>query len=95
METILFELNYLGESSQEQLDAYRNIGSVKQLRRMKRQEMRRRRRINGFKKNLTNAVFGAMWALDAWVILSWIDIVMHNLDANPVYQAWNFFTLCT
>lgn len=28
-----------------------------------------------------------------WVFLSWIDVITHNLDSEPVYQAWNFFVL--
>ena len=29
----------------------------------------------------------------AWWIASYIDVITHNLDPNPVYQVWNFFTL--
>ena len=43
MEQIILELNYLGESSQRELDAYRNIGSVHHLRRLRRQEIRRKK----------------------------------------------------
>lgn len=28
-----------------------------------------------------------------WVFFSWIDVITHNLDSEPVYQAWNFFVL--
>lgn len=28
-----------------------------------------------------------------WMFLSCMDIAMHNLDPNPVYHSWNFFTL--
>lgn len=28
-----------------------------------------------------------------WVFISWIDVITHNLDSEPVYQAWNFFVL--
>ena len=31
--------------------------------------------------------------LMAWMIISWIDIVAHNLDPQPVYQAWNLFAI--
>ena len=31
--------------------------------------------------------------LFAWMFISWIDVVTHNLDPEPVYQAWNFFAL--
>ena len=28
-----------------------------------------------------------------WVALSWVDVVLHNLDTNPVYQSWNLFAM--
>lgn len=28
-----------------------------------------------------------------WIFISWIDVITHNLDSEPVYQAWNFFVL--
>lgn len=93
METIFLELNYLGESSQRELDAYRNIGSVTSLRRLKRQDARRNRKLNRRRIVLKSSALGALCAFDIWLIASWIDVILHNLDPNPVYQAWNFFTL--
>ena len=29
----------------------------------------------------------------AWIIGSWVDVVVHNLNPDPVYKAWNLFTL--
>lgn len=93
METIIFDLNYLGESSQEQLDAYRNIGSVGQFRRLKQQELRRKKRIKRILWALKYMFLGACIAFDVWIFISWIDIVLHNTRPDPVYQAWNLFTL--
>jgi hypothetical protein len=28
-----------------------------------------------------------------WFLFSWIDVILHNLDPNPVYQCWNLFVL--
>lgn len=28
-----------------------------------------------------------------WVFISWVDIITHNLDPEPVYQAWNIFAM--
>ena len=28
-----------------------------------------------------------------WMLASFVDTVMHNLDMEPIYQAWNFFGL--
>ena len=93
MQTILFDLNYLGESSQEELAAYRKLGSVRTLRRLKEQETQRNRRRNCKFKALKAVVSGAFLAFDVWFFASWVDVITHNVDPNPVYQAWNFFVL--
>jgi hypothetical protein len=93
METIFLDLNYSGECSQQQLDAYRNIGSVRHLRRLRQQEIRRKKRIKRILWALKNLFFGACFAFDFWIFASWINIVMHNTKPDPVYYAWNFFTL--
>ena len=93
METIILDLNYLGESSQEQLDAYRNIGSIRTLRRLKEQEIRRRKRIKRILWALKNLILGACLAFDLWIFISWIDIIADNTTFNPVHYAWNFFVL--
>lgn len=93
METIILDLNYLGESSQQQLDEYRNIGSVRTLRRLKEQEIRRRKRIKRILWALKNLFFGACLAFDLWIFISWIDIIADNTTLNPVHYAWNFFVL--
>ena len=28
-----------------------------------------------------------------WFIASFIDVVAHNLDPNPIYEAWNLFEI--
>lgn len=93
MEQIILELNYLGESSQQELDAYRNIGSVAHLKRLRRQEIRRKRLFKRILWVLKNLFFGACFAFDIWIFISWIDIILHNTHPDPVYQVWNFFTL--
>lgn len=36
---------------------------------------------------------GASTTFIAWLFLSWLDVVLHNMDPEPVYRAWNFFAL--
>ena len=31
--------------------------------------------------------------LSVWVLASWVDVVTHNLNPNPIYQSWNLFAL--
>lgn len=36
-------------------------------------------------------VVGIAWFM--WLLLSWVDVILHNTTLNPVYQPWNLFTL--
>ena len=40
-----------------------------------------------------NGVLVVCGAVALWVVLSWVDVVLHNLDTNPVYQSWNLFAM--
>lgn len=93
METIFIHLNNLGESSQEQLDAYRKLGSVRHLKRLTQQEIRRKKLLKRTWWALKKLFLGACLAFDLWVILSWVDIIADNTSMNPVHHAWNFFVL--
>ena len=33
------------------------------------------------------------FAFIGWVLASWLNVIAHNMDASPVYAAWNFFTI--
>lgn len=33
------------------------------------------------------------WLFVGYLGISWIDVVLHNLDDEPMYQAWNIFAL--
>lgn len=28
-----------------------------------------------------------------WIGMSWMDVILHNLDSEPTYQFWNFFVI--
>ena len=34
-----------------------------------------------------------IYSFNAWMLLSFIDVVAHNLDPEPVYQWWNLIIL--
>lgn len=93
MNNTLPDLNYLSEYSQRELEAYRNIGTVRRLSYLKKQEIRRRQRIARVKKVINNIFFGILFAFDMWFILSFIDTILHNIYPNPVHHAWNIFHL--
>lgn len=93
MEQIMIEMNYLGVSQQRELNAYRKLGTVAHLKRLRRQEIRRIKRFRASIRILKNLVLGGCVAFELWVYISWIDVILHNTKPDPVYQIWNFFTL--
>ena len=69
----------------------------------KKQAIAKYRRDNGLRyKHLTiieywgnymNIINTLITALLAWISVSFMDIIANNLNANPVYFAFDFFTL--
>ena len=87
------EMKEYVDSLERELDGYRNIGSVRHLKRLRQQEIRRKKLLERTLWALKNLFFVALLAFDIWVLVSWIDIITHNLCPSPVYQEWNFFVL--
>lgn len=44
-------------------------------------------------KTLSRLFTIAMVLFIVWFVASYMDIVMHNLDDEPMYKAWNLFEL--
>lgn len=93
MKETVIDLSQYCSSQQRELEAYRRLGTVQELRRMRRLEIKRKNRIKVAKKLLELLFFGATLLFDIWVFASWIDVILHNLNPDPIYKAWNFFTL--
>lgn len=93
IEQVIIEMNYLGASQQRELDAYRTLGSVAHLKRLRKQEIRRIKRLKAAMQILKNLILSVYVAFGVWVFVSWIDIILHNIKPDPIYQVWNFFTL--
>lgn len=46
------------------------------------------------KMKILNKVFCIICILFLlWIILSYFDVILHNLDEEPIYKFWNFFQL--
>lgn len=45
------------------------------------------------KKGIEIAVYVICTVILAWLLLSWIDVVLHNGNENPVYAEWNLLTM--
>ena len=40
-------------------------------------------------KTIKNILFIGLMIFTAWFMVSYIDIILHNLDNPPVYKDWN------
>lgn len=36
-------------------------------------------------------LFLVAFVIMCWIVASYVDVVTHNLDTEPVYQEWNVF----
>lgn len=81
-ETITIRLNYSDESTRRELTAYRRIGSVAYLNRLKQEEIRRRRQWKHAKRVLENVLFWSILAFDIWVAISIFSILYHDAGCN-------------
>ena len=46
-----------------------------------------------FKKFMINMLCVASMLLIAWCVLSYFEVISKNLNPNPIYLPYNFFTL--
>lgn len=55
------------------------------------------REVNTMMRRVSKIVGNTMLVVSAllgvWVLASWVDVVTHNLNPNPIYQSWNLFAL--
>lgn len=66
----IYELRFLEEASERQLNAYRRLGSVKYLKRLKDEELRRNRNWKRFKQIMKVTLISASVSLLVWVFVS-------------------------
>ena len=76
MDDALYELRFLGESSERQLNAYRSLGSLKHLKRLRDEEIRRIRNWNRFKRISLVTFFGTGFFMLLWVFISGIVSIL-------------------
>lgn len=44
-------------------------------------------------KALKYLFYGTLYLYWFWIIISWMDVNVHNMNPNHVYPVWNFFNL--
>lgn len=53
--------------------------------------MRRKTRRFRWDRFVGCAVSILLLAITTWVVLSYLNVITHNMDAQPEYQVWNLF----
>ena len=70
------EMKYLCDSNEKELNAYRKLGSVAELRRLKCKEVKRNRRIDKFHECLTISLAGSCAMLFIWSAIYYIALIV-------------------
>lgn len=70
------EMKYLCDSNEKELNAYRKLGSVAELRRLKRKEVKRNRRTDKFHECLTISLAGSCAMLFIWGAIYYIALIV-------------------
>ena len=70
MNSVLYELRFLEESNDKELKAYRSLGSVSHLKKLREQEIRREKNCKLFKQFAKNSVILAGAALIVCIFIS-------------------------
>ena len=72
LDTLLYELKFISESTERELDAYRKLGSVKHLKNLRAKELRRERNWKKFKRISRITLISAGSVLMLWIFISGI-----------------------
>ena len=93
MQETVIDLKEYRASQQRELAAYRKLGTVAHLKRLRRQEIRRKQLYKQLETLTILVLCGGSFLFHIWIFASFIDVVLQKLNLNSVYQFWNFFTL--
>ncbi len=55
----------------------------------KREKWKTKAKQRKIKSVFNNLVFGITLVATIWFLVSWYDVLTHNLDSNPQYHPWN------
>jgi hypothetical protein len=70
------EMKYLCDSNEKELEAYRKLGSVADLRRLKRQEIRKSRRADRFHEHMVRLTVGCTAFIGIWTAIYYIALIV-------------------
>ena len=90
MEQIILQIRINDEHSQQQKGYARFPKDYPEKR---RQYLRKYAIRKAIKRIIEYTVITAGIMLFTWILLSWVDIFLHNTTPNPTYQPWNIFPI--
>lgn len=76
MDDVLYELKFMSDSSERQLNAYRSLGSVKHLKQLRDKEIRRHKTWKMLKKVVTASISITGITLLLWIFISGIITIV-------------------
>lgn len=81
------------ESLERELAAYRILGTPRRIKAALRRDSKARRRKNAMKRWIQRipVIIGVVFI--AWIFLSWLEVVTHNMTPGYEYGALNFFSM--
>ena len=93
MQKTVIDLKEYRASQQRDLAAYRKLGTVAHLKRLRRQEIRREQLYKQLKTLTLLVLCVGSLLFHIWIFSSFIDVVLQKFNFNSAYQFWNFFNL--
>lgn len=87
------EMKEYVESLEQELYAYRRLGTPCRIKAALRRDSKARRRHNAIVRWIGRVpvIIGTVFL--AWVFLSWLEVVTHNTIPGYEYHIYNFFNL--
>ena len=85
------EMKEYVESLERELDGYRKLGTQRKIKAALRRDSKARRRKNIIIWCLKQIPLVISELLILWVVLSWMEVVIHNCTPGYDYCLYNFF----
>lgn len=85
------EMKEYVESLERELDGYRKLGTQRKIKAALRRDSKARRRKNTIIWCLKQIPLVISELLILWVVLSWMEVVIHNCTPGYDYWLYNFF----
>lgn len=75
-DTAVQQMKYMCESNQRELEAYRKIGSVAELKALKRETRRKQKQFYKFRQRMLNIFVGSATLFSIWGVIYYIAVIV-------------------